>query len=482
MNMKKIIILSALFALSFSVANAQVAAGVNTAGVMAKSPATGAFAPALKPAPKAKAPRKKIELATGERIAGYYDTDDLPEVIFDETGYLGYTSIEGYVKASNVFEPEMIEKFVGGEITKMRFALADETTKITNVFICEFDSYDDLAGYEPVAEVAMPDDFTPQIGWNDVEFPEPVEVKAGKYYAIGFEYEQTYENYPLVPDIDLDTDYDSTYGFFLYGYLSSYYGTDWYYFDDYGHLCIQAVVNGGQFIDDDIAIKKLSADKYATLDGGLNYSFSIKNYGNKVPETYTLDVEIDGTVVETVDTPFELTSSYRTISGNVAIPADLAAGGESHTLTVSVTSINGAAPEENVNDDVLSASFILYEGSVDRQMHLIEQFTSTLCGYCPEGHAVIEKMMENNPGKYALASIHCAGMGDDPYYIADESSDYIEYFSGLTGYPSAAFDRAILDDSYLNSTGIIAIGLGYGAAYQATIAEMINDAVDEAYS
>ncbi len=426
--------------------------------------------------------QRRIALESGERIMGYYDTDDLPTSLEEYQAYLGMTDVAMDLKAGSCFETQVTEKFVGGEITKIRFAIADSTCVVSNVFVCEMDPNYNFSSYTDY--LVTEQDISDQkivTGWNDVTLNEPVEIKEDKYYMIGFQYTQTDTNYPLVTDYELDTDYSSTYGFFLYGAITSYYGTDWYYFNTYGQLCIQAVVKGGQFIDNDLLLKKLTASSYVSLGGELSYSFQAKNYGNLDVESYKIAISINGEVVETLDTPVALTSSAATIAGTIPVSTDLVSG-KSYTLKIEVVEINGETPTANTDDDVLTATFTAYEGSVERQMHLVEQFTSIYCGYCPRGHDVIESLQELYPNKYAWVAMHGSGMGSDPYIMDGEPSYYAEYFSGLyQSYPTGMFDRLILDDSTLNSAGTLGISLGWASTYKKAVAQLINETIDAAY-
>ncbi len=484
--MKKIFTLIAAFVLSFSFANAQTTLHAAEAQ---KAPAGIALEKTAKKPGIAKA-QKKIEMETGERIAGYYDTDYLPELLGDGYGGLGYINITGEVKAADVFEPDMIQKFVGGEITKFRFALADSATVVSNAFIMELDSYYDLDGYNTdkvVAEVDL-SDYTLSVGWNDITLESPITIQANKCYAIGFQYSQTSSNYPLVSDQDFDDGfYSSTYGFLLY--MNAEYGLDWYDIEQ-GHLCIQAVVKGGDFPEYDISLNNLTIDKYALLNSEINYSFDIRNYGESLPTSYTVKIAIDGEVKETLDTPVELTSAYQTISGAIAIPEDMEVTASGHTFKVYVDQINGTAPETGTADDELESTFVVYDKSVERQMHLVEQFTSVYCGYCPRGHDMLEKLQAYKPGKYAWVAHHVLGMGDDPYavssdymnYVSGTSMTYLEYFLSISGYPMASFDRAILNDDDIPGSDAISFVISWDDDEQELAAELIDEAVDKTYS
>ncbi len=428
------------------------------------------------------------ELKTGQHMMGYYVTDDLPEAIFTNGVYLGLCEYPGTnYHASVVYETQVTQRFVGGKITKFRYAMADHTS-VKGYFICEVQNdYDLLVGYDPVVEVLYDSPITPEIGWNYVTLDEAdqVEIQADKFYILGYIYDQTTENLPLVTDRELQTDYSSQYGLFVYGALTSAHGLDWYWFPE-GQLCIQAVVDGGDFGDYDIALRDLKVSNFVQQGGQLDYSFSLVNYGLKDVSTYTISVEIDGEELDVIDTPFALSGSALTYTGSIALPESIVAGTDTHSFQVHVTTINGTTPSEYTDDDTLQGTFQVYSETVERQKYLIEQLTSVQCVNCPKGYDMIEMMLANNPGKYSWAALHSSGMGTDPYYIS--YVDYPEYFYGyLTynyswGWPSAIFNRAYLDAPEIDSSGSVGLIFNWSENQNELAAELIDAAIDKVYA
>ncbi|MCD8281939.1 MAG: Omp28-related outer membrane protein [Prevotella sp.] len=505
--MNKTFTLLAAFVLSVTMATAQPKQVPSGFAEMKQVSQTGELARTLG-ASKAKAPQKKIEVASDEHILGYYDTDDLPYLIYENDvygyGYLGFPTAPGETSVANLFEADMLTKFVGGEITKVRYAIADPTTVIKKVFIREIDDVDkdlDVAFGDCVAEVDMEDGFTAELGWNDVTLDEPVEIKENKIYVVGYTYMQTMYIYPIVTDelLEID-DYDCSWHFVAYGNSYWSYGSVWYGMNEdsdgyeYGHLCLQAVVKGGSFADHDINLRSLDIPKYVGLDNGLNYSFQIRNYGSEAPESYEVSLELDGEVIATLDTPVTLTNSYQTVSGTLALPENMDVTGESSTLRVYISKFNGEAPEEGSCTQTLEGSFVVFDKDVDRQMHLIEQFTSIYCGYCPLGHDLLEKLMELYPDKYAWVAVHGKMMDEsttncDPYALEDGVyidyfdgfESYLEYFLDVQGYPYASFDRTALNTSSISDSNYLSISLGYDEEYHEAAANTIDAAIDAVY-
>ncbi|MCD7713793.1 MAG: Omp28-related outer membrane protein [Prevotella sp.] len=476
--MKKIFTLLAAFALSLTAANAQITndAFIKKDAQSVMNVKRGEQLPASKSS-KAKVPQKKIELETGEHLVGFYTSDDLPNYT---GGYFGL-GCTGQVLMGVVFEDNVLGKCVGGEITKVRFALADNTTDVAGLYIIEASTLYGVELEETVAHVDLSSVST-VAGWNDVTLPSPVTVESGKEYYIAYEYTSTGYNTPIVTDGTLDdVEFPSEmYGMVACGDLE---GTGepvvWGILPSWGNVCIQAVVKGGLFADDDIVLKDLVADKYAKAGGTIDYSYEIKNEGDDQPDSYSLNLCIDSTVVKTVDNPLKkLTNSLQTVYGTLTVPTDLSDG--KHTFSVEVAAINGNVPTEDTDDDIVEAALTIYSEQVDRQMNLIEEFTSVQCTFCSLGQAVVEAMLEQHPGKYAPVAIHTSGMGDDPFSMSDVIGDFESYtMSSGASYPSAAFNRYYYNDPEFNPNGLIALPLGYDDADYT--AELLDELVSDVY-
>ncbi len=415
---------------------------------------------------------QKIRMDSGERLMGFYTTDDLPT--FSSTGYVKLNS-DGATPVGALFDDVVLGDFVGGEIVRFRFAVACDV-EVVRAFIYPVTT-DVYIESEPLVDIDISS--TLSAGWHDVELPEPLTIESDLWYLLGFEYVETSTNAPIVTDGDLNADYTSEWGILAYGNFGS--GDGWYTFGNtYGDVCVQAVVRGGNFADEDIALAHLSVDNRIRLHEDLNYSFDVKNLGNSTPTTYTLLMTIDGEEADLLDTPVPLSGMYQTLSGTL----DMSQVDEGrHILSIIVVDIDGHTPTERLTDDVVEASFVVYDQGVERQRHLIEAFTATTIAGGVNGDEMIETIQEKYPDKYVPVMFHVNRFGDDPYYLTDGSSDHLRVFTGCTTYPSAVFSRSILSTSHVGSAqGAMTVSIGYGSSFQDEEAGYIDEAVEKAFA
>lgn len=463
--MRKTLLCLFALLLSATVVDAQKVAGVLNApsNVLNKKEALRSIQPM-----KAPSVPNRIALDEGERLFGFYNTDEL-----DLSGYssLGLVQYPGSYSAGALFYSDVVSGFsnaVSGQITKVRFAVA-ESIGSTTVRIFPVNLAEGEIG-EAVAEEAVA---STQQGWNDVVLTTPVTVEENTGYIISYDYTQTSKNYPLLSDMNVNPNGETGDGFMIYGNLGQ--GTGWYGMSDAGNLCIQFVVKGGNYIDNDVALTKMSlAKQYFKADGELEYSFGVMNMGNDVPTSYTLELSVDGNVVETLESPIALTNTAQSVTGKLALPSGLSVG--EHKVAVEVTKINGETPTENVADDKAETSFYVYSESLPRQMNLIEEYTSTACGYCPLAHQLFEKWTETRNDLIIVAN-HNSGMGNSDPMITTESDMLASIFLG-SGLPCASFNR------YYNSDeGAISITMGYNSSYHdMVIDQMLNPFIEQTNS
>lgn len=407
----------------------------------------------------------RIAMDADERIMGFYDSDEIGENALGLNG-------SGQFKAGVEFSKAQIGHFVGGQITKVRFALGEliGASKVSIFKIALESGEMTLMSEEAVAST--------QKGWNDVTLATPVAVEDGVNYLICYDFTSVPQKYPLVVDQDVNPGGAVDGGCLMYGNLGEG-GEGWYNFGtQYGNFCIQAVVKGGNFPDEDITVSSFTSTKFVQAGQNIAYSYRIKNNGNNIPSAYTIDVMLDNNVIATAETPIALTNSPQTVNGNATIPADAASG--KHTLAVKVTKINGQAPTEYTEDDIAGMDVSVYAESMLRQKNLVEEFTSTKCVACPYAGPVLEALSELRNDIVIMAHHDNIPQPGDPM-VCDESLALSKTFN-QSGNPCAMFNRYYETNTELNSAQTITLGIGYKSQYVNQAAEMLNQVIENSNS
>ncbi len=103
----------------------------------------------------------------------------------------------------------------------------------------------------------------------------------------------------------------------------------------------------------------------------------------------------------------------------------------------------------------------LVSTQVQKKNVVLEEFTGIHCGYCPEGHAIAQQLLDDNPGKAVVIAIHTGGFatpGTGEPDFRTPFGDAIASQSNLTGYPAGTVNRHLFSD--LASNGGTAMGRG----------------------
>ena len=375
-----------------------------------------------------KAPAK-IDLARNQKILGHYDTDAVYT-----GGCLGLTGFAGVHPIAVLFTPEELEVFQGGKIIAFRVGLSS-STPVTRVFVAP-------STEEGLGEFTEWSCSVSNEGWNMVTLDPPYEINLDENTSlmVGFDYTQTSSNYPLSYVEQGDTYYPS------YVYLTYQGETDWFDIgtEEYGNLSLQCIVESDNFPAYKLKMAQMKARKFVKAGEELDYSFKIKNEGiEDVPAgAVNFVVTLDGDTVDAYTNPDGFATDFVSVSGKIT--SEGLEMGE-HTMVVTMTSLNGEALE---SPQSLELNFKVIEYGFPRQKHLVEQFTSHSCTYCPLGTTFLDALMAKRDD-IARVAVHGNQSRTDPYNTPQ--CDSIFSYVGMTGFPTATFDRTSTNGTSVTS-------------------------------
>ncbi len=81
---------------------------------------------------------------------------------------------------------------------------------------------------------------------------------------------------------------------------------------------------------------------------------------------------------------------------------------------------------------------------------ILEEFTGIHCTYCPDGHAIAQSILDNNPGRAFVIALHQGSFASPSAGEPDFRTpfgDAIAGQTGLTGYPSGTVNRHVFSGS-----------------------------------
>lgn len=245
----------------------------------------------------------------------------------------------------------------------------------------------------------------------DLDAPYPIE--AGKKVFVGVEFTLASAN-----DVWLVYDYLDHGSDDCGGWVGNYNsGWSWQNIsEDFGFACVGATITGTNLPTNQVALNGVYTNPAEEQNKPFEFEFEIENEAADIVNNIELKYTI-GTFEPTVQT---LTLPNGGIGYNASLTGTISQlvyptpSLDGIDITVEVTKVNGQ-PNKSANAKAAAKLTIIPEGKGYRRNAVIEEFTSTKCGYCPQGIVTMEYIRENYPdGGLIPVAIHGNRMGTDP--------------------------------------------------------------------
>lgn len=401
-----------------------------------------------------KMPKKALELAQNQKWVGNYTGDELCDP-YESIGLPGYaglvTALASYVPGS-VFSRYTGDKIVGtrigihypsGPVRVYLLGIDDEGYVGDDLFSANIDS--------------------PISGWNEVLLDGAYTI-TDQYPAYLFcvDYTQVdtndgeYYNNECFPFSALTG--EGTNPLYAYGDLGD--GEGFYSWQN-ANLSIQALVESDALLSADLNMSAMSVSPFVKQGDDVMATITLSNEGNGEVSDYALSYSIDNGA----PTELQLSQVITATPQNIEVNLGKYALGK-HDVKIWVSKVAGEAPAGNLQDDEMTGSFRVYQQTKDRQKHLIEQFTSTSCTYCPLGIDLLKAFVSDRDDMIWVG-IHGIQSPSVPDGMNNGVCDSIMAFQHVGAFPSASFDR-LYDEE-----GTTATSLGYDASYHSMVIEYL---------
>lgn len=178
---------------------------------------------------------------------------------------------------------------------------------------------------------------------------------------------------------------------------------------------------------------KVSVTKPGTIEAQVNqertFYMTVRNTGTENIESITWSVQYGETEPVTVTTEATLPVP-RGMYYAFPITAPALSEAKTYSVQVTVTEINGTAYAGTAQEGYIK----VYEFA-PRLNALVEDYTGSWCGYCPQGYVVMARLAESYPEETLLMAYHYA----DPMHISSLHTP-----SSVSGYPTVMVNRGSL--------------------------------------
>ena len=383
----------------------------------------------------------RAKLPVNQRYMGNFSSDN-----YNEKG-VGFTQNEGKLTLLTPVNKIIAENFDGGKVVGMRVALPADGIGTITAKLYTYTTEGGNIKYDLVAEREIA---STKKGWNDCTFSTPYTLDFSKVEGVmlGFTYTQkkgsSSECYAisLLKEGAIEPTYVTMEGSSKLQAFGS---------EKYGNLTVQAIVEK-EYPAKDIVLHNVTFSKFTKAANNSKFTVNVSNFGTSDINSYTLTASIDGKQIKEQTITGVVNGSMK--ADVVEIPTtDVQLG--ARKIKFVITKVDGAAPTGNTKNDAYEADINLYETGLKRQKQLVEQFTSVTCTWCPTGSKFLKKLQEKRKD-LAWVALHGPMGAKDPYQT--NQSMAIMKALGVNGYPTAAFNRTLIDGdltpavaSYYNS-------------------------------
>lgn len=371
-------------------------------------------------------------------------------------GGIGLPSAGNKVKGVyNMMDANVLAKFKGAKIVGARYLIYASLGSSANIELYTVSAKGEPVLYTSKAassqKVSTQDQTTGEFDqqWNEVTFDKALDVNdVTTGLVLGYTYTQkstqsggkyTDECYPIAAG-------SGTSGVLAYGDLGQ--GTGWYQVSDEFVICIQLIVEKEGGFPDDLSIAQVATNPMLKPDEKLPFEFYVNNSGSKACTNASFDVLLDNKAVAELTLPKDGSISHEYVKLGATLDlSEYNLENGAHVLGVKVKKVNGEDPSGDTSDDLAAAQFRVYTETTPRQYNLVEQFTSTSCGYCPWGYEALRALAKSRKD-VAWVAVH----GDlDPKVPDPYTNSNAEPLFGYStsGYPSANFNRFNLGGNQL---------------------------------
>ena len=326
------------------------------------------------------------------------------------------------------FTEDLMQKYIGNTIDQIAFYTTPGTLSNCSVWVMSLT--------------------TGQVVWQQacslVEFDANIIACENPYTITGEPIMVGYTAYVKSPSVKgypvascvYPTSVDGGAYFYYGGWINT---STMFYKDCYAANYIQCFTNGtaGRKNND---LTVIGTDGLRGEISGANQQFGayVRNYGMTEVSSFDYTYEVDG---NTTSGTVNLTTPIGYLGAKAVAVTEVKPNSKGiYNGTFTVTKVNGG-DDGAAEDNVAPVPVVALDGGVKR-MNVIEEWTSTECGWCPRGIIALDKIKNNYKNDVIPISVHpwFNKQDDDVLDVPSYEEVLLNYYRG---FPDAAINREI---------------------------------------
>ena len=341
--------------------------------------------------------------------------------------------------------PDVVKKFAGNEIKNIYFytgynnSASTQTTAVNTIKKATLFLAYDLQDFNPfyTQTVDLPAE---GLTLQSVVLDTPYEIAADKPLYVGL-----YYHLSATDDVTFTVDFINHGDDVSGGWIgvrapatSSDPNPEWT-FDNIaqqvGFLCLGVVIEGSNLPTNEVSTPLAEVQPTVYQDEEFTLLFMVRNDAANDVTSFECEITVGDdaplTVTFTMDTPISYGKT------GVAAAQGLTYGTPSLAtvpVTATVKKVNGE-PNNSATSTVSAEIQVIPAGKGFQRNVIVEEFTGTWCGYCPQGIVTMEKLREKyTDGSVIPVAVHYSDPMSSPSFSTVQST-YAD------GYPSAIMNR-----------------------------------------
>ena len=326
------------------------------------------------------------------------------------------------------FTEDLMQKYIGNTIDQIAFYTTPGTLSNCSVWVMSLT--------------------TGQVVWQQacslVEFDANIIACENPYTITGEPIMVGYTAYVKSPSVKgypvascvYPTSVDGGAYFYYGGWINT---STMFYKDCYAANYIQCFTNGtAGRKNNDLTVIGTDGLRGELSAGNQQFGAYVRNYGMTDITSFDYTYEVDGNATSgsvNLTTPLGYLGAKA-----VAVTAVKPNSKGIYNGTFTVTKVNGGN-DGAAEDNVAPVPVVALDGGVKR-MNVIEEWTSTECGWCPRGIIALDKIKNNYKNDVIPISVHTwfNKQGDDALDVPSYEEVLVNYYRG---FPDAAINREI---------------------------------------
>lgn len=331
----------------------------------------------------------------------------------------------GTYKLAAVLEAEQLQNYIGCDVVGIRFALGQDMAR-SAVLLNTIDPRTHAITNEVFSQTVR----YPSEGWNNIFFngAQKHTITAGESLMFGFEYTETatmVENDEGA--ICINGQNTSGNGFYIYGNFGQ--GEGWYS-SNTGNVCVQLIVDVTNMPAEKLEFAMFtSGHKYKKTGDIIDFLCVVENAGRDNMASLDYSVYIDNEKVGEYLFENNDNASAVSLEQKVSLPSDIAMG--EHSFSLSIDRVNG---HDVSIPAVASENFVLYESSLVRQKHYLEQYKNQSSLYNQHTDKIMSEVAKNP--KACLVNVY----DSNSVLAVDEALPLVSRYAYC--YPCFTVDRS----------------------------------------